>query len=493
MDEFENQNNDSYSNQNNPQEVQQDINQENRKNDYRRVLNQEPAGQRSFEPEYRQPYMYQQPPKQKKKKVRTGIAIALLILLVSSGMLGTTLLGIKVFREVANSGRISAAYTFVQGKDNLFGIDDETGTDSQNDQTDALTTETQVESIVNSTDLSGSYAVVTDVTDVVKRVMPSVVAITSTFTENYVDPFGRVYSEDVQGSGSGIIFGQSDTELWIVTNYHVVEDGDTISVQFIDDSIVTGQVKGFDEDVDLAVVAIQLTDLSNETISAIALAQFGDSDALTVGEPAIAIGNALGYGQSVTTGVVSALDRTVGDESTGIYENLIQTDAAINPGNSGGALLNIYGEVIGINSNKMADTTIEGMGYAIPISKAIPIIQELTTHETRVKVSEAEQGYIGIRGADVSEEDSEVYHIPVGIYVSTVYENTGASEAGLKAGDVIIGLNGDELLTMASLQTELQYYSAGDVVTLTIQRSNGETYETMDLEVELVSLSQMSN
>ncbi len=336
-----------------------------------------------------------------------------------------------------------------------------------------------------ATALSGGVTstIVSDVSNVVKEAMPSVVSIVNTFTERY-SYFGQNFSQESNASGSGIIVGQNDTELLIVTNYHVVEGSDTLMVSFVDSSAAEAQVKGTNPSRDLAVIAVPLSNLSEETKGSISVAKLGDSDSLTVGEPAIAIGNALGYGQSVTTGVVSALDREIADSDTG-SATFIQTDAAINPGNSGGALLNAKGEVIGINSNKIGGTAVEGMGYAIPISAAKPIIEELMSRETRTKVDAENVGYLGISGVSVTTDASNVYGMPEGVFVAKVYEGTGAHAAGVTQGSIITKLNGIEITTMEDLSETLQYYEKGDSVELTIMQPGIEGYEEKTVTVVL--------
>lgn len=360
--------------------------------------------------------------------------------------------------------------------------------------------ETQDESLetIASTVLAGNaQTTVTDVTEVVKAVMPSVVSVNNKFVET-TSFFGQQYSSEASSSGSGIIVGQNDSELLLVTNYHVVEDAEELSVQFCDGSQAQAQIKGSDRDKDLAVIAVQLADIENETMNAIAVATLGDSTELTVGEPVIAIGNALGYGQSVTTGVVSALNRPIGVDTYSMQEmededlnTFIQTDAAINPGNSGGALLNIKGEVIGINSSKIGGAAVEGMGYAIPISDAHPIIEDLMTKQTKLRVDEESQGYLGITGIDVVQEYSEIYGMPMGVYVSSVTEGTGAYEAGLIKGDIITALNGEEVESMAELKEELSYYAAGTTVELTIMQGSPTGYQPKNVSVTLSSKSLM--
>ena len=348
----------------------------------------------------------------------------------------------------------------------------------------------------NLTPQTQTEAVVTDVTQVVKAVMPSVVSVSNTYVQRGTF-FGQEYSSEAVSSGSGIIVGENDSELLIVTNYHVVESADTLSVQFVDEEQVQAQIKGTDADKDLAVLAVQLSDIKEDTLNQISIASLGSSDDLTVGEPVIAIGNALGYGQSVTTGVVSALNRPIavtsqeGQTGDSQINTFIQTDAAINPGNSGGALLNTKGEVIGINSNKIGGSTVEGMGYAIPISDAKPIIEELMQKETRLKVDEANKGVLGITGVNVEAQYSEVYGIPMGVYVSSVTDNSGAAAAGLVRGDIITAINGETVETMEELKEEMNYYQAGDVVTLTIMQGSPTGYQSKDVQVTLGK--QLSN
>ena len=331
---------------------------------------------------------------------------------------------------------------------------------------------------------SETKAVVTDVTDVVDTVMPSVVSIFGTYavTENF---WGYAVKQEETGSGSGIIVGENEEELLLVTNNHVVADSTSLSVQFIDESTYDAVVKGTDADADLAVIAIKLSDLSTATKSAIRIATLGDSDTLKVGEPAIAIGNALGYGQSVTTGVISALNRDYSVDEDGNTQALIQTDAAINPGNSGGALLDVNGEVIGINSNKIAGTKVEGMGYAIPISTAKPIIAELMNKQTRTPVEQNKRGYLGISGLNVDSQVQEMYGIPVGVYISRVYEGTAAQKAGLKKGDIIISCDGETVETMEGLSTLLDSMEAGTSVKIGVMMSVDGGYQERILEVTL--------
>ena len=336
---------------------------------------------------------------------------------------------------------------------------------------------------VSNAKLTTSTSTVTsDVSDIVENTLPSIVSITNMSVQEVQNFFGGTSQQESESAGSGIIISQNDSELLVVTNNHVVEGSDTLTVTFNDGNSVEAQIKGTDSARDLAVVAVPLDKISDDTMNAIKVATLGDSDSLKVGEPAIAIGNALGYGQSVTTGIVSATGRTI-DGFDGEY---IQTDAAINPGNSGGALLNANGEVIGINSAKINSSAVEGMGFAIPISDASDVIQNLMNKETRSKVSDEERGYLGIKGYDVSEEGAQMYNMPTGVYVKEVMSGGGAEKAGLTKGSIITGFEGSSISGMSSLQEQLQYYKTGEEVTLTVQipDKNGE-YTEKDIKVTL--------
>lgn len=328
---------------------------------------------------------------------------------------------------------------------------------------------------------SSTYAVVTDVTEVVKAAMPCVVAITNEYTA-YDFWYDEEYEDEA--NGSGIVISQNDEELLILTNYHVVEDANDLYVKFIDDLEVVAYTKGTAPEEDLAVVSVFLEDIPDSTLEEIAIAALGNSDALDVGEPAIAIGNSLGYGQSVTTGVISALNCDIfADDEDITLDSLIQTDAAINPGNSGGALLNVKGEVIGINSSKIADYAIEGMGYAIPINTAKPIVDELVKKETKRKVDEEKRAFLGISGSDVSDEAVSVYDMPEGVYVSSVLKRSAAAEAGLQKGDIITAIDDEKVTSMSKLQDILDYYEAGAKAELTFMRIEDGDYEEWQVTV----------
>lgn len=341
-----------------------------------------------------------------------------------------------------------------------------------------------------------------DVSDIAAEAMPSVVSITTKSiqeVQNYYGMFGMYggyapsQEEEVEGSGSGIIIGKNDEELLIATNYHVVEGADTLSVSFIDNNSYEGTVKGYEENKDLAVVSIPLEDISDDTMDQISIATIGSSDDLVVGEQVIAIGNALGYGQSVTTGIVSAKNRKM-DSTSGSFSsdeddnrngvNLIQTDAAINPGNSGGALLNMKGEVVGINSAKLASTEVEGMGYAIAVSDVSDILENLMNEEPREKLEEGENGVLGISGRTVSEE-GQVYGIPQGVFVGEVTEGGPAEEAGIKVNSIITEFAGKSVVSIEQLVNYLQYYEPGEEVEVVLQVPDGESYTEKTVTVTL--------
>lgn len=346
------------------------------------------------------------------------------------------------------------------------------------------TTENREVKSVDNTKISQSTGETakSDIASIAEEVMPSVVSITNLSVQQVQSFFGGIQEQESKSVGSGIIISQNDSELLIITNNHVVEGNETLTVSFVDEESVEAQVKGTDAAKDLAVIAVQTKKIKDTTMDQIKVASLGNSDQLQVGESVIAIGNALGYGQSVTSGIVSATGR----ELDGIDEKLIQTDAAINPGNSGGALLNANGEVIGINTAKVATDTVEGMGYAIPISSVSDIIENLMNQETKTKVSEAEQGQLGIQGVDVTADSSEMYNMPTGVYVSEVIAGGGAKKAGITKGSVITGINGTSIDGMQALKEQLQYYRAGETVKITVAtpEKNGE-YAKSDVEVTL--------
>lgn len=361
------------------------------------------------------------------------------------------------------------------------------GSDSTGAEETNVLNESNDDGKVQSTSTS-SVTAATDVSDVVTNVMPSIVAITNVSETQYQSFFGQSQTYESTSCGSGIIVSQDDTYLYIATNNHVVDGATSLTVQFCNDTTVSGEIKGQDSSTDLAVVKVEIANIDSDTLAAIKVATLGDSDELSVGESCIAIGNALGYGQSVTTGVISALNREVSveDETSGTSytSELIQTDAAINPGNSGGALLNTNGEVIGINSVKYSSTEVEGIGYAIPINTAAPIINQLITQE---KVDEADSAYLGIKGVDVSDDVAQTYNMPTGVYIAQVVENSAAAQAGLRQGDIITAFDGKEITSMQALSETMEYYAAGTEVTVTVQRASDGQYVEQDITVVLGS------
>ena len=332
--------------------------------------------------------------------------------------------------------------------------------------------------------ITASTALMTDVSSIVKSAMPSVVAITNTMILEQRSWFGPSQRYEVPSSGSGIIVGQNDNELLIVTNNHVVEDSKELSVTFINDTTVSAAIKGTDSESDLAIIAIPLSEIDSETMGEIKVATMGDSDALEVGQGVIAIGNALGYGQSVTVGYVSALNREVKSQDS-TSRNLLQTDAAINPGNSGGALLNMRGEVIGINAAKYSSTEVEGMGYAIPISKAKDIIDDLMNRKTRMELDVNKQGYLGIQAVNIDDTTVAMYGMPKGVYVYKIMEGGAAANSGLREKDIITKFDGQTIRSKTDLQEMLTYYEGGSVVTLTVYSLENGEYVERTVEVTL--------
>ena len=368
-------------------------------------------------------------------------------------------------------------------------------------------------SLLKTTAVSGSSNTGSlDVSDITTSAMPSIVAITNKSVQEVQDYFsqfgfggqGQPQTQETESQGSGIIIGKNDSELLMVTNNHVVEGADTLSVCFIDNQVYEAAIKGTDPENDLAVIAVPLDSISDDTMSKIAVASIGDSDSLKVGEQVVAIGNAVGYGQSVTTGIVSAVNRTLSSDSSDTQDSnsssddsssatYIQTDAAINPGNSGGALLNMNGEVIGINSAKLASTEVEGMGYAIPISRVSDIIDNLMNQTTRTKVDSDKQGTIGIKGINVTSDVQEKYNLPEGIYVSEVTSGSAAEKAGITSGSVITKFDGKSVTDIESLQDLLQYYKAGETVELTLQVPDSDSYKEKTVSITLGSKSATSS
>ena len=365
----------------------------------------------------------------------------------------------------------------------LTGLADITATAPA--ETDGTTTAQVPEtSAASNNGSTTAVSTVTDVSSIAEKAMPSLVAINDTMTVEQNNFFGMPQTYQAQSSGSGIIVGQNDTELLIATNNHVVSGATDMKVTFTDSTQVAAAVKGTDSATDLAIIAVKLSDIPSDTMSKIKVATLGNSDNVKVGQQVIAIGNALGYGQSLTVGYISALDREITDEN-GIQHTYIQTDAAINPGNSGGALLDLNGNVIGINAAKNASTEVEGMGFAIPISKAQEILNNLMTKKTREAVDESAQGYLGIQGTNIDANASKEYGMPVGIYVYKIVEGGAAANSDLKEKDIITKFDGQSVTNMEELKQMLTYYEGGSTVSLTVQSLVNGSYVEHEVQITL--------
>lgn len=455
-----------------------------------------------------QPGVQQTPAPKKRDSAGKWIAVSALVVIFVCVCIGIGLIGVYSIRSANQLDSASVGVLEVApdaGDDAKNQEDDgnhaatdspersEAGLSGDSSLTEDTTTgDGQVAVASEIAQQQSASAVVTDVTQVVEAVMPACVSITNNFTQTVQDFWGQTYSQDETASGSGIIIGENEQELLIVTNNHVVDSTEQLYVQFIDGETVEAQVKGTDASADLAVVAVKLDTIANSTKQEICIARMGDSDSLKIGEPAIAIGNALGYGQSVTTGVISALNRKIDSSNSEEGTSLIQTDAAINPGNSGGALLNMRGEVIGINSNKIGGSSIEGMGYAIPISTARPIIEDLMERQTRTKYSEEERGYLGISCINVTSDLSENFSMPQGIFVAQVYSGTGAEAAGLVRGNIVVAFDGVTVQNQEELTKQMQYYKAGESVEITIMVNSANGYQQKNVTVTLSSYDQIN-
>lgn len=455
-----------------------------------------------------QPGVQQTPAPKKRDSAGKWIAVSALVVIFVCVCIGIGLIGVYSIRSANQLDSASVGVLEVApdaGDDAKNQEDDgnhaatdspersEAGRSGDSSLTEDTTTgDGQVAAASEIAQQQSASAVVTDVTQVVEAVMPACVSITNNFTQTVQDFWGQTYSQDETASGSGIIIGENEQELLIVTNNHVVDSTEQLYVQFIDGETVEAQVKGTDASADLAVVAVKLDTIANSTKQEICIARMGDSDSLKIGEPAIAIGNALGYGQSVTTGVISALNRKIDSSNSEEGTSLIQTDAAINPGNSGGALLNMRGEVIGINSNKIGGSSIEGMGYAIPISTARPIIEDLMERQTRTKYSEEERGYLGISCINVTSDLSENFSMPQGIFVAQVYSGTGAETAGLVRGNIVVAFDGVTVQNQEELTKQMQYYKAGESVEITIMVNSANGYQQKNVTVTLSSYDQIN-
>lgn len=409
------------------------------------------------------------------KKVLVTLGLAVLFGVVAGGIIiGSSMI---VHKEIKNEQKTEYQLptTELPQQENADG-DSNSVAESGSDATEEVSAGT-----------TGEYTVA----QVAKSCMPSVVSITNASVKTVQDFFGGVQQYPSESSGSGIIVGQNDSEILVATNNHVVADADTITVAFDDDAVYEAQVKGTDSDNDLAVVAVKISDMSEDTLKSIKVVSIGNSDELEIGEQVVAIGNALGYGQSVTSGWISAVDREVTDEDGKTTGKLIQTDAAINPGNSGGALLNMQGELIGINSAKAAATEVEGMGYAIPVSVAQPILDELMNRETRYKTDEEHAGYIGVTCLNVDSTSAQTYGIPLGAFVDSVEEGGPAQTAGIQKGDVIVKFDGMTVSGSSDLVGKLEYYQAGETVDVVISRAQNGEYQEQTVSVTLGKKSEM--
>ena len=341
-----------------------------------------------------------------------------------------------------------------------------------------------IASAVSSAAADSSTDGTASVSAIAEAAMPSLVAITNKSVQEMQSLFGQTQAYESESSGSGIIIGQTDTELLMVTNNHVVSGSEELSVGFVDGTVAQAAIKGTDANHDIAVIAVNLSDLSEDTLSAIKVIEIGSSSDLQVGEQVVAIGNALGYGQSVTTGIVSALNREVTIEDN--TNTLIQTDAAINPGNSGGALLNMSGQLVGINSAKYSDTTVEGMGYAIPVDDVVDIIENLMNRQVRTeKAAEGEQGFLGISGQDVTSEVAQAYDMPKGVYITSVESGSAAEQAGLQKGDIITKFDGTSVSTLSDLKEQIAYYKSGEQVEITYSTQENGSYVEKTVTVTL--------
>lgn len=389
--------------------------------------------------------------------------------------------GVKLIRCAV----LAAVFGLVAG--GVFqGVNYFAGGDSKDSKVVQETKTEKLENTATNMAVTEQTVVVSDVSGIVENVMPSIVAITNMSQTEYYNWFGQSEVRDSQSCGSGIIVSDDDEYLYIATNNHVVSGANSLTICFVDETTVAAEVKGTDADSDLAVVSVKKKDLGSDTLSQVKIATLGDSDALKVGQASIAIGNALGYGQSVTTGVISALNRevTTTDSQSGesTTNELIQTDAAINPGNSGGALLNVRGEVIGINSIKYSDTDVEGMGYAIPMATASPIIDELITRQV---VDESQSAFLGIVGVDVTSDVAQTYNMPEGVYIAQISAGSAAQKSGLLKGDILTSFDGHSISSMEALEDQLQYYSAGTTVDVVIQRAADGEYKEQTISVTL--------
>ena len=432
-----------------------------------KVASWEPRGE--FSQNVWDPSAHEVPQKKEKKRKNKSFARKVLILLLCSILIGSS--GAAAYLGVLYAGK------------KALGLENPEVTTTEKIEPVQIP-QAGVIAPAPGDEGTGLGVVSYDVTTVVENVMPAMVSIINNYTETYSSFFGQTYTQQGASSGSGIIIGQNEKEIMIATNYHVISGNDSLEITFIDGSKAPAYIKGTNPQMDLAVISVALDSLSVETRGSIAVASMGNSDNLKLGESVIAIGNALGYGQSVTTGVVSAINREVQAED-GTTGKFIQTDAAINPGNSGGALLNVRGEVIGINSSKIGGTYVEGIGYAIPISAAEPIISDLSLLETKMKVNPEERGYLGISIDEISADMSRRYNIPQGVFVAEVQKGGGADMGGMRVNDIIVGFDSFHIESYADLQEAMEYYKVGATVNVEVMRIQNGAYESVILQITL--------
>lgn len=396
-------------------------------------------------------------------------------------MVGVTRASASMEAHAEAAADAAASGTFAQNN----GADAMTAGQENNIISNALFSGNDDNATVRTTSTTGA---VKSVTEIAQGAMPQVVSITNTirYKQYGYSIFGNGGETEAAASGSGVIVGKTDSELLIVTNHHVIEGSTELSVQFVDGESVAAEIKGEDSSADLAVIAVKLSDMSKDTLSAIEIAEFGDSDALQVGDQVVAIGNALGYGQSVTTGIISAKNRDV-ETGEGTESGLLQTDAAINPGNSGGALLNMEGQLIGINVAKYSSTDVEGMGYSIPSNTAKEVINTLALKETRAKVSEENRGYLGIQAKTIDSATAEAYGMVEGVYVYKIVEGSAAANSELQEKDIIVKFDDQSVTSLDDMQELLNRYAAGETINLTVKRPYGSNYEDVTVSITLTT------
>ncbi len=422
-----------------------------------------------------------------KKNLGKNVATIVLSALLFGSVSGVAMVGVNRAAQASSQTVMDSAGAGTDTFRQNGTADGDTASDnaSGNNASNALYTGDAGTATVQKATSTGNAKTVTEIA---QDAMPQVVSITNTirYQQYGYSMFGAGGEAEAAASGSGVIVGKTDSELLIVTNHHVIEDSTSLSVQFVDGTSADAEIKGEDSDADLAVIAVDLSNIPSDTLSAIEIAEFGDSDALEVGDQVVAIGNALGYGQSVTTGIISAKDRDV-ETSTGTESGLLQTDAAINPGNSGGALLNMEGQVIGINVAKYSSTDVEGMGYSIPSNKAIEIINTLATKTTRSKVSDENRGYLGIQAKTIDAATAEAYGMVQGVYVYKIVEGTAADASDLQEKDIIVKFDDQSVTSLDDIHELLERYAAGETVTLTVERPNGSEYDEKTISITLTA------